>query len=63
MMVHPWARPRFKIGDKITANEGRHVARVDARLWGPNQIRVTWIDTGWRSDLDVQDDHVEHADE
>ncbi len=60
-MTHPWTRSRFKIGDFITANGGRHVARIDAQLWGPHMIRVTWIDTGWRSDLHVKDDQVELA--
>jgi hypothetical protein len=61
-MTHPWTRLPFKIGSHLTANEDRrHVARVDSYPWGPFTIRVTWIDTGWRSDLHVKDDQVEQA--
>lgn len=58
-----WDRVRFKTGDKVTANEDpRHVARVDA-IFNQRVLRVTWIGTGWRSDLLIVEDQVEHAED
>lgn len=60
-MVVRWDRTPFSIGTHISANEDpRHVGRVIA-VFNRYQIRVAWLDTGWKSDLHVDHDKVEHA--
>jgi hypothetical protein len=40
----------FRCGDIVREKDGRHEARIDARL--PTLVaKVTWIETGWKGEL------------
>jgi len=52
LCVGDWMK--LRCGDTVTERDGRHTGRVEA-IFGSATVRVRWHDTGWLSDLPLQD--------